>query len=61
MPTVFRNLGQVYSVPVEEGDTIVMASDGLFDNVFDKDIASIVDVFGGSDEGAAMRSGESLT
>lgn len=48
----------MYSVPVEEGDTIVMGSDGLFDNVFDNDIASIVDVFGGSDDGAPLRSGE---
>lgn len=34
---------------------------GLFDNVFDKEIESIVDVSGGSDEGAALRSGESIS
>lgn len=45
-------------VPVQEGDTIVMGSDGLFDNVFDKDIASVVKVFGGKDQVAVQRSGE---
>lgn len=33
---------QVCSVELWEGDTIVMGSDGLFDNVFDKEIISTV-------------------
>eukprot|EP00268_Persea_americana_P054745 TRINITY_DN6300_c0_g1_i8.p1 TRINITY_DN6300_c0_g1~~TRINITY_DN6300_c0_g1_i8.p1 ORF type:complete len:326 (+),score=85.97 TRINITY_DN6300_c0_g1_i8:173-1150(+) len=32
----------VYRVDLKEGDTIVMGSDGLFDNVFDNEIVSII-------------------
>ena len=33
---------QVSSVKLKEGDIVVMGSDGLFDNVFDQEIASTV-------------------
>ncbi|KAG0742059.1 hypothetical protein G6F57_006539 [Rhizopus arrhizus] len=33
---------QSFTVRVEKGDIIIMGSDGLFDNLFDKDILSIV-------------------
>lgn len=33
---------QVSSVKMEEGDIIVMGSDGLFDNVFDQELVSTV-------------------
>jgi len=33
---------QVCSVELAEGDTIVMGSDGLFDNVFDQEIISTI-------------------
>lgn len=31
-----------FTVAVEKGDIIIMGSDGLFDNLFDKEILSIV-------------------
>jgi len=34
-----------YSIPVQSGDTIIMASDGLFSNVFPSHIAEIVSQF----------------
>ena len=34
-----------YSVPVQSGDTIIMASDGLFSNVFPSHIAEIISQF----------------
>lgn len=34
---------QVISVELMEEDTIVMGSDGLFDNVYDREILSVVD------------------
>ncbi|CAA0839578.1 Probable protein phosphatase 2C 55 [Striga hermonthica] len=43
--------GQVLKVPVEPGDVVVAGSDGLFDNVYSKEIASIV--------GDAMKEGMS--
>ncbi|KAI8983865.1 phosphatase 2C-like domain-containing protein [Pilobolus umbonatus] len=33
---------QCFTVSVEKGDIIIMGSDGLYDNLFDKDILSIV-------------------
>ncbi|KAG2195810.1 hypothetical protein INT47_010020 [Mucor saturninus] len=33
---------QAFTVAVEKGDIIIMGSDGLFDNLFDKEILSIV-------------------
>ncbi|KAL2623278.1 hypothetical protein R1flu_003483 [Riccia fluitans] len=42
-----------YELEVLEGDTIVMGSDGLFDNVYDADIEATVKVFSGSDEESA--------
>lgn len=36
---------QVSSVELMEGDTIVMGSDGLYDNVFDHEIVSTMDIF----------------
>jgi len=33
---------QVCSIELMEGDTIVMGSDGLFDNVFDQEIISTI-------------------
>lgn len=33
---------QVYRLDLKEGDTIVMGSDGLFDNVFDHEIVSTI-------------------
>ncbi|KAE8779247.1 putative protein phosphatase 2C BIPP2C1 [Hordeum vulgare] len=35
-------LVQNYAINLQEGDTIVTASDGLFDNVYDHEVASIV-------------------
>jgi protein phosphatase PTC7 len=40
----------VYELSVLEGDVIVMGSDGLFDNVYDYEIESIIRAFNGSDE-----------
>lgn len=40
----------VYKIEVLEGDIVIMGSDGLFDNVYDKDIENTVSFFGGSDE-----------
>eukprot|EP00475_Leptophrys_vorax_P015432 TRINITY_DN21778_c0_g1_i1.p1 TRINITY_DN21778_c0_g1~~TRINITY_DN21778_c0_g1_i1.p1 ORF type:complete len:410 (-),score=2.38 TRINITY_DN21778_c0_g1_i1:239-1468(-) len=51
---------EVLSFPVQAGDTVVMASDGLFDNVFDKDIASIVKVFGGDSPASISRTATAL-
>jgi len=31
-----------YSIPVQRGDVIVMGTDGLFDNVHDRDVAGLV-------------------
>ena len=49
---------QVASLPVEEGDFVIVASDGLFDNVFDEDIVSVVKVFGGRTIVDLQRTGE---
>ena len=32
----------MYAVDVKKGDIVIVASDGLFDNVYDKDIEKIV-------------------
>ncbi|XP_052205396.1 probable protein phosphatase 2C BIPP2C1 isoform X2 [Diospyros lotus] len=34
--------GQMYKIDLDEGDVIVAATDGLFDNLYDQEIASIV-------------------
>jgi serine/threonine protein phosphatase PrpC len=47
---------QVCSVNLMEGDTIVSGSDGLFDNIFDQEIISIISESPGVDE-----AGKSLT
>lgn len=36
---------QVCSVKLHEGDTIVMGSDGFFDNVFDHEIVALISQF----------------
>ncbi|BBN18618.1 protein phosphatase PTC7 [Marchantia polymorpha subsp. ruderalis] len=36
-------LAEVYRVPVEKGDVIILGSDGLFDNLFENQIVEIVD------------------
>ena len=33
---------QLYDVELESGDVVVFGSDGLFDNVWDHDIAAVV-------------------
>lgn len=50
---------QVFKAELKEGDSIVMGSDGLFDNVYDRDVETTLSVFGGSDEESAIRSGKS--
>lgn len=50
----------VYSTEVKEGDIIVMGSDGLFDNVFDHEIESVVSRFGRSDPEVAHKTVEAL-
>lgn len=37
-----------------------MGSDGLFDNVYDRDIEMTLSIFGGSDHESAQRSGKFL-
>jgi hypothetical protein len=37
-----------------------MGSDGLFDNVYDRDIETTLSIFGGSDQESAQRSGKFL-
>ncbi|CAH0492578.1 unnamed protein product [Peronospora farinosa] len=36
-------MGEVYDVETQEGDVIVLGTDGLFDNLFPKQIASLLD------------------
>eukprot|EP00249_Psilotum_nudum_P021016 c27935_g1_i5 orf=60-1130(+) len=50
----------VYNLSVMEGDTIVMGSDGLFDNVYDRDIETIVRHFGGADKDSAQCTARAL-
>lgn len=38
---VLHNL-QIYHVNLEEGDVIITATDGLFDNLYEKEIVAIV-------------------
>jgi serine/threonine protein phosphatase PrpC len=33
---------QNYAIDLEEGDVIVMATDGLFDNVYEHEVAAII-------------------
>eukprot|EP00270_Netrium_digitus_P003069 TRINITY_DN1348_c0_g1_i3.p1 TRINITY_DN1348_c0_g1~~TRINITY_DN1348_c0_g1_i3.p1 ORF type:complete len:367 (-),score=97.07 TRINITY_DN1348_c0_g1_i3:41-1141(-) len=51
---------KVYEVQLQAGDTLVMGSDGLFDNVFDRDLAAVVSIFGGRDEVSAARTSAAL-
>jgi serine/threonine protein phosphatase PrpC len=39
-------------VQLEAGDTLVMGSDGLFDNMFDRDIEAVVSLFNDTPEAA---------
>lgn len=50
----------VYKVELLPGDIIVMGSDGLFDNVYDKDIEKTVRFFGGSDDSFPQRIASAL-
>ncbi|XP_010432553.1 PREDICTED: probable protein phosphatase 2C 62 [Camelina sativa] len=36
------NLAEVYNVKLDEGDVVIAATDGLFDNLYEKEIVSIV-------------------
>lgn len=40
--SIFVFLIQVYQAELDEGDVIVMATNGLFDNLYKQEIASIV-------------------
>lgn len=42
VPSVCMFFSQVSTVDLQVGDTIIMGSDGLFDNIFDQEIISIV-------------------
>lgn len=46
---------------MKEGDTIVMGSDGLFDNVYDLEIESTLRIFTISDQESAQCCGECFT
>lgn len=37
-----HNMFQGYKIDLDEGDVIVIATDGLFDNLYEHEIASIV-------------------
>ncbi|MCO5566719.1 hypothetical protein L7F22_020398 [Adiantum nelumboides] len=50
----------VYKVELLPGDIVVMGSDGLFDNLFDKDIESTANCFGGSDDDCPQRIASAL-
>jgi protein phosphatase PTC7 len=50
----------VLKAELKEGDAIVTGSDGLFDNVFDRDIESTLSIFGGTDAEAAERCANAL-
>lgn len=39
---LFLSMLQEYHIELEDGDVIVTATDGLFDNLYEKEIASIV-------------------
>lgn len=42
MVDVYHLLLQHYKIDLDEGDVIVTATDGLFDNLYEEEIASIV-------------------
>lgn len=42
MLSCFDATFQVYRIDLDEGDVIVTATDGLFDNLYDQEIASTV-------------------
>lgn len=43
---------EAFEVQLEAGDTLVMGSDGLFDNMFDRDIEAVVSLFNDTPEAA---------
>lgn len=46
----------MYEIDVQEGDVIIVGSDGLFDNVYDKDIEILVTPICNSDaQGIGIR------
>ena len=47
----------MYEVDVKKGDIIIVASDGLFDNVYDKDIEKIVTSISDSESTSAQEIG----
>lgn len=49
-----------YELELADGDTIVMASDGLFDNVFDRDIEAVARAHLGADKASAEAMAEAL-
>ncbi|CAM6088100.1 unnamed protein product [Calypogeia fissa] len=50
----------VYEVGVLEGDTIIMGSDGLFDNVYDSEIEATMQRLGGLDEDYPSRAATAI-
>lgn len=54
-------LEQVFRAELKEGDTIVMGSDGLFDNVYDLEIENTLRIFTISDQESAQRCGGCFT
>ncbi|KAH9309231.1 hypothetical protein KI387_037142, partial [Taxus chinensis] len=50
----------VYSTDIMEGDIVIMGSDGLFDNVFDREIESVVSSFGGSEPEVVEKAAQAL-
>ncbi|CAM6100715.1 unnamed protein product [Calypogeia fissa] len=50
----------VYEVGVLEGDTIIMGSDGLFDNVYDSEIEATMQRLGGLDEDYPSRAATAM-
>ena len=51
----------MYEVDVKKGDIIIVASDGLFDNVYDKDIEKIVTSISDSESTSAQEIGFQMT
>ncbi|KAJ7568963.1 hypothetical protein O6H91_01G054800 [Diphasiastrum complanatum] len=50
----------VHEISVMECDTVVMGSDGLFDNVYGSEIIATVAMFGGADQAAAEHTASAL-
>lgn len=49
---------QVFKTDLEQGDMVVLGSDGLFDNLYDQDIESVLSTIGGPDQDSAQRGGK---